>query len=143
MTSASLDHIGIDLWRAAENWQIRFAAEMAERGYPWHREARGEVLAHLGPSGRTQAEITEAMRISKQAVQQLVDQLEEDGVVARVPDPNDGRGKRIELTPLGLRDYAERRRVKRAIESDYRKILGEDRFAALKQALNDLIGDMD
>jgi DNA-binding MarR family transcriptional regulator len=136
-----LDHIGMALWRAAENWQIRFAEEMALRGYPWHQEARGEVLAHLGPSGRTQAEITAAMRVSKQAVQQLVDQLEADGVVRRAPDPNDGRGRRIELTPLGLRDYAERRRVKRAIEREYEQRLGTERLQTLRGALDALIAE--
>ena len=48
---ASIDHIGLALWRAAHDWRNRMRAELAARGYPWHQSAAGEVLAHLGPSG--------------------------------------------------------------------------------------------
>ena len=57
------------------------------------------------------------MGVSKQAVQQLVDQLEAQHVVRRVADPADKRARRVELTALGLADFAERNRVKRAIEA--------------------------
>ena len=134
----TIDHIGIALWQAAWDWRRRMADEMAARGYPWHREARGEVLAHLGPSGRAQAELTAAMGMTKQAVQQLLDQLEEDGVIKRVLDPSDKRARRIELTELVLRDYAARTMVKRAIEERYRIRLGHDLFAQLEEALRRL-----
>lgn len=131
----SIDHIGIALWSAAQAWRARMQAEMAARGYPWHLGARGEVLAHLGPSGISQALLTERMGHSKQAVQQLLDQLEVDGVVARVPDPVDKRARRVVLTDLGLADFAERNRVKTQIEADYRARLGPEAFAALQKAL--------
>lgn len=132
---SSIDHIGLALWRAAQQWRSRMRAELAARGYPWHQSAAGEVLAHLGPSGISQALLTERMGLSKQAVQQLVDQLEAQGVVGRAPDPSDGRAKRIVLTELGLADFAERNRVKRQIEAEYRDRLGPEAFAALEAAL--------
>lgn len=131
----SIHHIGVALWRAAHDWRNQMRAELATRGYPWHQSAAGEVLAHLGPSGISQALLTERMGLTKQAVQQLVDQLEAQGVVGRAPDPNDGRAKRIVLTELGLRDFAERNRVKRLIEAQYREKLGPEAFAALEAAL--------
>lgn len=134
----SIDHIGIALWRAAWSWHELAKTEMARRGYPWHAEARGEVLTHLGPSGRAQTALTQALGMSKQAVQQLVDQLEEDGVVVRVPDPDDKRAKRVELTALGLRDFAERNKVKIMIEAQYREKLGDALFDNLNEALKRL-----
>jgi DNA-binding MarR family transcriptional regulator len=131
----TIDHVGIALWRAALSWRARAANEMANRGYPWHLGARGEILAHMGPSGRSQSELTVALGMSKQAVQQLIDQLEADGVLKRVPDPDDRRAKRIELTELGLVDFAERNRVKRMIDAEYKSLLGEKAFAALTDAL--------
>lgn len=132
---ASIDHIGLALWRAAHDWRNRMRAELAVRGYPWHQSAAGDVLAHLGPSGISQALLTERMGLSKQAVQQLVDQLEAQGVVGRAPDPDDGRARRVVLTELGLADFAERNRVKRQIEAEYREKLGPEAFAALAAAL--------
>ena len=132
---ATIDHIGVALWRAAQDWRRRASEEMAARGYPWHLGARGEVLAHLGPSGISQAMLTERMGLTKQAVQQLLDLLETDGVIARRPDPLDKRARRIALTELGLRDYAERTRVKRMIEADYKRRLGKKLFGKLEKAL--------
>lgn len=133
--TALIDHIGVLLWRAAADWKSRMQEEMVSRGFPWHGEARGEVLAHVGPSGTSQSVLAERMGMTKQAVQQLVDQLVAERVVKRVPDPADGRAKRIELTALGRRDFAERNKVKRAIERRYRKTLGDNRFAQLEKAL--------
>jgi len=138
MDLSRIDHVGVALWQAAAAWKQTFDAEMAARGYPWHREARGEVLAHLGPSGRSQTELVTAMGISKQAVQQLLDQLEADGVIARVADPADKRAKRVALTQLGLEAFSARNAVKRKIEDDYRTRLGPKRFAAFVAALDRL-----
>ena len=132
---AMIDHIGMLLWRAAADWRSRMQEEMVDRGFPWHGEARGEVLAHIGPSGTSQSVLAERMGMTKQAVQQLVDQLVAERVVKRVPDPEDGRAKRIEFTALGRRDLLERSKVKRAIERRYRKTLGDNRFAQLEKAL--------
>lgn len=128
-------HIGVSLWQAAWAWRRAFAAEMAVRGFPWHKEARGEVLAHLGPSGRSQAELAAAMGMTKQAVQQLVDQLEADGVVRRVTDPSDKRARRVELTELGLKDYRARGMVKQMIEQRFRTKLGAESFDSLAKGL--------
>lgn len=133
-----LDHIGIALHRAAADWRATFRAEMAVRGFPWHMAASGEVLAHLGPSGIAQTELTARMGLSKQAVQQLLDQLETDGVVRRESDPADKRAKRVVLTELGLADFAERNRVKQQIEERYRDKLGKKLFGKLEKALRKL-----
>ena len=72
---AQADHIGLLLWHAAADWKTRMRDEMVDRGFPWHGEARGEVLTHIGPAGASQAALAERMGITKQAVQQLVEQL--------------------------------------------------------------------
>jgi DNA-binding MarR family transcriptional regulator len=133
----SIEHVGIVLWRAATMWRTEFREKMAERGYPWHMTAAGEVLSQLGPSGISQSALTDLMGVSKQAVQQLVDQLEAQGVVRREPDPTDGRARTVMLTELGLKDFAERNRVKRAIEARYRDKLG-DMYAPMVLALDRL-----
>lgn len=137
-TPRTIEHIGIALHRAAQAWKARMQREMAAKGYPWHLGARGEVLAHLGPSGMSQTRLNQLMGLSKQAVQQLLDQLEADGVIARVPDPEDRRARRVVLTELGLQDFAERNRVKQQIEADYSRLLGPDTLKALTDALNTL-----
>ena len=134
----SLDHVGVALHRAAEAWTAEFRAEMAARGFNWPLGASGEVLAHLGPSGVSQTVLTERMGLSKQAVQQLLDRLEADGVIRREADPADKRAKRVVLTELGRKDFAERNKVKRQIEERYRDKLGKKLFGKLDKALRKL-----
>jgi DNA-binding MarR family transcriptional regulator len=129
------DHVGVHLWRAAHAWRERLAAEMVARGHDWYGDARGAVAAHLDPRGMSQSELVARMGTTKQAVQQLLDGLEAAGVLRREPDPADGRGKRVVYTEKGLAALRDAVRVKRAIEREYRAMLGVEGFEAFTAAL--------
>lgn len=133
------EHVGVDLWRAATAWRDRFHAEMVERGHTWMGDARGSIATHLDPDGLSQAELVRRMGVSKQAVQQLVDALEAEGIVRREADPNDGRGRRVVYTERGVASLRDGVKVKRAIEAEYKKRLGVRSYAALVEALAKLV----
>lgn len=133
-----IDHVGWRLWRLARQWKAEFDAEMIRRGYPWITEARGAVIGHLRPCGLAQSALSEAMGISKQAVQQQIDELVAEGVVERVPDPRDGRGRIVKLTQRGIASIVEGNAVKRDIERRYIAEIGAEKFAALNAALDAL-----
>lgn len=78
------------------------------------------------------------MGISKQAVQQLVDGLEAEGILQRLNDPEDRRGKVVVFTEKGLAALSDGEHIKRAIERGYHERLGEARFSALMEALRAL-----
>lgn len=67
----------------------------AEMGVDHLRAAHTNLFPHIDMEGTRLTELSERIGISKQAVGQLVDELEEMGVLERVPDPADGRAKRI------------------------------------------------
>lgn len=136
-----IDHVGWRLWRLARLWKARFDREMVHLGHVFMIEARGAVIGHLRPGGASQASLAIAMGVSKQAVQQLVDELVAEGVVRREPDPDDGRGKRVVLTSRGVKALQDSNRVKERIEADYAAHIGEARFAALSEALDMLAAD--
>jgi len=61
--------------------------------------SRFDVLNHAGtPEGRTQQELAAALLVTKGNVTQLLDGLEQDGLIER---RRDGRAKRIFLTDRG------------------------------------------
>jgi len=70
-----------------------------------------DVLATLrrqGPPYRlAPAELADASMITTSAVAQRLNRLEALGFVTRLPHPDDGRGKLVELTPTG-RDLVDR-----------------------------------
>jgi DNA-binding MarR family transcriptional regulator len=66
--------------------------------------ARYEVLMLLFFSRRGSlplGKIGERLQVHAASVTNAVDRLERDGLVRRVPNPNDGRGVLAELTPAG------------------------------------------
>ncbi|MEZ5668675.1 MAG: MarR family winged helix-turn-helix transcriptional regulator [Alphaproteobacteria bacterium] len=136
-----IDHVGWRLWQAAAAWKARFAAEMVAAGHGWYGEARANMIPLLDRAGTRQADLVRRAGLSKQAVQQLVDELERDGVIARQPDPDDRRGRIVVFTAAGLRALADANTVKRRIEADYRAQLGDAAFAALCDALLRLAPD--
>jgi DNA-binding MarR family transcriptional regulator len=133
-----LDHVGWRLWLAAAGWKIEFEAGMRGLGYEWFGEARSNLLAYIGPRGIRQKVLVERAAMSKQAVQQLLDELVEEGVVERVQDRHDRRGKFIRYTRAGLKVLRDANVVKTSIEDRYRTKLGDAAFRQLMDSLRRL-----
>ncbi|MBB6408950.1 MarR family winged helix-turn-helix transcriptional regulator [Mesorhizobium sangaii] len=132
------DHVGWRLWQASRAWQAEFAAAMRAAGHGWFTEARAGLLGYIGRNGMRQSALIERSAISKQAIQQLLDGLEAEGIVERMPDPQDGRGKLVRYTSRGLDALRDGDRVKMEIERRYVSRIGEERFTALMGALRAL-----
>ncbi|MEJ6404850.1 MarR family winged helix-turn-helix transcriptional regulator [Yoonia sp. 2307UL14-13] len=129
------DHVGWRLWDAAASWKDRFAAEMVAAGHDWYAEARSSVVPYVGINGTRQADIVARMGLSKQAVQQLIVDLERSGILRRDPDPDDGRGKIVRFTEAGLAAQRDSARVKRKVEAEIRTKLGDADFERLMEIL--------
>ncbi|MBM7069133.1 MarR family winged helix-turn-helix transcriptional regulator [Actibacterium sp. 188UL27-1] len=125
------DHIGVRLWEAAQHWKDRYLAEMKKAGHGWQAEARGSITAHIHPDGTRQAEIAQRMPISKQAVHQLIAELESQGIVTRDLDPSDGRGRIIRFTEAGLAVQRDGARIKGEIHDQMRTQMGAEAFDRL------------
>jgi len=126
-----IDHLGWRLWRAARRWKAEFDARMAAQGFAWFTEARSALLGHVV----RQNDLVRCMGLTKQAVQQIVDELAAEGIVERRPDPADARGRIVALTAAGIAAAHAANDVKRAIDAEQRERLGTERFEALIEAL--------
>ena len=133
------DHIGWTLWRATLAWRKDFVAAMAAAGHDWFAQARGNLLVHVGPDGIRQGDLAEKAGLTKQAVQQFVDELVKDGIVMRAPDRTDARARRVCLTPLGEAAMRDADRIKLEIETRWRHQLGDEAFTSLETILRRLI----
>ncbi|HYH52483.1 MAG TPA: MarR family transcriptional regulator [Acidimicrobiia bacterium] len=74
---------------------------MAERGISGIRPSHLYILRALHPSGLSVTELAERCEVTKQAISQLLEGLENMGIVRRNPDPSDRRGKVVTLTKRG------------------------------------------
>jgi DNA-binding MarR family transcriptional regulator len=90
----------------------RLARELEQRLEPVYREHGLEpgwhdVLAtlrrHGSPYRLRPSELTSASMLTSSGTTKRLDRLEQAGLIARAPDPEDRRGTLITLTPAGLR----------------------------------------
>ena len=80
-------------------------------------------------------ELAERMQMSKQAVGQLIDALEKQGLVERAPDPGDRRAKIITYTDVGERLLADAIDITLSVERDTAQRVGRGYLGILKTAL--------
>ena len=96
------------------------------------------VVQYPGPQGERPSDLAARLRISKQALNHLLGQLEHLGYLERQPDPNDKRSKRIALTPRGTRAGLAIRQAVSEMEDAWKQRLGPERFAQLRVLLQEL-----
>jgi DNA-binding MarR family transcriptional regulator len=102
------------------------------------RATHNHVLRHLDEGGTRASVIAERAGLTRQAITQIVDELEQAGVVTREPDPDDGRAKRVVYTTKGRKAFGESRARIEAIERRWREQLGPARYEELVAALRDI-----
>ena len=120
------------------NEQALARIEQAE-GAPRIRPAHTTLFPHLDLAGTRLTELARRLGISKQAVGQLVDELEQMQVVERVPDPSDGRAKLIRFAKKPGTSLLDGLAHLRRLEDELGVAIGAPRMAALHDALGALL----
>src|ERR1700761_6392610 len=82
-------------------------AELARRGYPGHRPLHHYALQAVVAGADNASELGRRLSVSKQAAAKTIAVLEEQGYVARGPDPEDGRRKRMQAKARGTDSRGE------------------------------------
>jgi len=100
------------------------------------RAAHLSLFPHIEIDGGTRvSDLAEKLGITRQAVGQLVDDLERMGAVERLPDPDDGRAKRVAFTPAGRQSILDGLNHLKSLEGELSEILGEPLLRAFRKAL--------
>jgi DNA-binding MarR family transcriptional regulator len=96
------------------------------------------VFRYPGPHGARPSELAGQLHVSKQALNHLLGQLERRGYLEREADRDDGRSKRIALTPRGIKAGLVIREAVTEMEARWERQLGSRRFKQLRLLLEDL-----
>ncbi len=105
------------------------------RGGPPLRASHTALFPHLSAEGVRGADLAKKLGVTKQAVSQLVTELEEWGVVEQVTDPNDGRAKLVRFTPKGEQGLLQGLAVLGELESELSERIGKRKMGELHTAL--------
>lgn len=91
------------------------------------------------PAGLRATALATQARITKQSMGELIEQLVSRGYVERVPDPEDGRARRIRITPRGRKASRLARRTVRAVEAEWSRKIGRRKIEEMRETLRSLM----
>jgi len=122
-------------WEAVQRHMLE---RLHERGFDDFDAAYLNVFQYPGPQGARPSDLAARLRISKQALNYLLGELERLDYLERQPDPDDLRSKRVALTPRGTAAISVIREAVGEIETTWAQQLGPKRFAQLRKLLLEL-----
>jgi DNA-binding MarR family transcriptional regulator len=130
--------LGELLMRAARSQRHRWRDALA----PWDLSPhQGRALGVVCRDGEVRiSALAEALRIAPRSATEVVDGLEQRGLVERAPDPGDRRAVIVRPTPEGLRVRAEVDAARAADSRAYFERLPAADRAALARILRTLAG---
>lgn len=100
----------------------RLHTHLHELGFAGYSTRTGFVLRVLGPDALSLREVADRLEISSPAALKVVDALQRDGYVERVPLPGDRRVRAISATARGHAALA----AARQFHADFEASLGRD-----------------
>lgn len=101
----------------------------------WH----GSVFRFIDEDGSRLTALADRSGLTKQAIGEVVTDLERRGYVERTADPDDRRAKIIRLTERGVAGRQAATRILGDIERRWERHLGQGRVADLRRTLEEVI----
>jgi DNA-binding MarR family transcriptional regulator len=137
---ATTSNLGFLLAKAGQRWNELLVERFAAAGFPEVRPSYASVLLPLfEQDGLRIGEIGRRARLSKPSMTALVRMCEQDGLVRRRRDRDDGRAFRVELTARGRRFREVAESVLRELDELVAARLGRHESDALTRALQGVI----
>jgi DNA-binding MarR family transcriptional regulator len=119
-------------WEAVQRHMLD---RLHEHGFDDLDAAHLNVFQYPGPQGARPSELAARLRISKQALNYLLGELERLDYLERRPDPDDLRSKRVALTRRGTSAIHVIREAVAELEDAWAEQLGRKRFDELRRLL--------
>ena len=101
-----------------ETVRDRMLADLHERGFTDLVQAHLEVFQYPGPENQRPLQLATQTRMSKQALNYLLGQLQQLGYLTREADESDQRSKRVRLTPRGHAAVKAIREIVKQVETE-------------------------
>jgi DNA-binding MarR family transcriptional regulator len=131
------DHIA----RWLEEVSRHLYAELGARGlrdFPELRGSHRRLLQMIPPQGIRITDLALLAGMTKQALGEFVDWLEQAGFVASGRDPADGRVRLVTRTERGDAAADTAQAAIEAVEQAWREQIGAERYEAMKQAMREI-----
>ena len=137
MTEPAPLNIGLLLYLPYRAMENRVIDALREAGVEL-TVAQMKIAQRIGPDGTRLTDLAAQAQVTKQSAGFLVDQLEQQGYVERVPDPTDARARLVRFSTRGERMPPTAAAAVTEVEQEWAQFLGAERMDALREILTDL-----
>lgn len=132
------NNVGQALLDVAKDFQKSALEKYSRAGHRQLQSAHQAVLTYLSLDGTRLTELAERASMTKQAMGQLVDEVERLGYVERIPDPSDGRAKIVRFTRKGRMLIKAGTEIGDEIQQKYASLIGDKKMRRLRDLLEEL-----
>jgi DNA-binding MarR family transcriptional regulator len=139
MERLAIGQLLLQTYRAFED---ELFARIHEHGFDDVRVAHSSVMANLDAEGTRLTELASRAGMTRPSMAELVDDLEQLGMVERTPDPHDGRAKLIRFTDRGWEGISRAREAIAGLEADYAERVGAERYEQMCETLQALLDSL-
>ena len=112
--------------------------ELSEERFPGLRTRHYRLLTFVPDGGIRPARMVELSGLTKQALAQALEPLQQGGYVDVVPDPADRRARVVRLTARGREVIAAILDMQEGYERRWAEQVGEERWRTAREVLLDL-----
>lgn len=131
------------LTRILREYNRRLVAELHARGFTDFTPSFPALLSNVDLAGTPIGVVARRSGVSRQAVGQLLRQVEQSGYARRQPSPDDARVTIIRFTPRGRRMLATVLELVDEIEGDFARQLSRGAFARMRADMHLLADSID
>jgi DNA-binding MarR family transcriptional regulator len=121
-----------------ETVRERMLSGLHDRGFTDLVAAHVDVWRYPGPENQRPLDLAIQTRMTKQALNYLLGQLEQLGYLTRETDRNDQRSKRVRLTARGKAATRAIYEIVQEVETEWEQRLGPRKFRQLRRLLTEL-----
>jgi DNA-binding MarR family transcriptional regulator len=112
--------------------------KLASNGFDDMTPAFAHLIPLLDATGARPTVLAQRAGITKQAISQLVRELESRGYLEQVPDPTDTRAKIVRLTKRGIQLRVACMEVRQELQEIAMEALGKTRLTRLRNDLREV-----
>lgn len=138
LVSKQAPEVGALLRMAWEELIEELFTKLAAAGFDDLRPVHRPIIRDLLVEGLRPTELAARLGLSKQAVNDILRELEAKGYILLEPDPEDGRAKRIVVSDRGRRLTATAARLSRTVGHRWADRVGERRYEVFESVLRDI-----
>jgi DNA-binding MarR family transcriptional regulator len=104
-------------------------------GWPEVTRPQSMLMGNLALGLHRPSDIARQQGVSRQAIHTTIGQMIDKGVLELVDDPDDGRMKTVELTPMGEQMKRDAQAAMRVMVAELGRRIGVKRVSQLREAL--------